>query len=110
MTEKPESTDQAIISDAQLILAEKRTHLAVLRTGIAVIALPLSILSFLIVTSKRYDAIDELHFLLPLSLFCTFLIILGFYLIIHALLRMRHYEQLLKKLKSAHSVLGKLID
>jgi uncharacterized membrane protein YkgB len=47
-----ECPDPIIINEAQLILAEKRTALAAMRTGIAVFALPLSVLSLLIVTSK----------------------------------------------------------
>ncbi|MGA8239636.1 MAG: hypothetical protein WB818_03615, partial [Desulfobacterales bacterium] len=49
--------DPIIINEAQLILAEKRTSLAALRTGITVFALPLSVLSLLIVTSKFYDVV-----------------------------------------------------
>jgi len=49
---KLECPDPIIINEGQLILAEKRTSLAVIRTGIAVFALPLSVLSLLIVTSK----------------------------------------------------------
>ena len=41
--------DAIVINEVQLILAEKRTSLASLRTGIAVFALPLTVLSFLIV-------------------------------------------------------------
>lgn len=41
-----------IINEVQLLLAEKRTTLASMRAGIAVFALPLSVLSVLIATSK----------------------------------------------------------
>jgi uncharacterized membrane protein YkgB len=47
--------ENIIINEVQLILAEKRTSLAVLRTGIAVLVLPLSAVSFLIVTSKYFS-------------------------------------------------------
>ena len=66
-----------IINEAQLILAEKRNSLAVLRTGIAVPVLPLSVVSFLIVTSKYYNLIHVVHLFLPLMILCTILAILG---------------------------------
>jgi len=50
-----------LMNEAQLLLAEKRTSLAALRTGIAVFVLPLSALSFLIVTSRQYSATHVLH-------------------------------------------------
>jgi len=55
-----------VINEVQLILAEKRTSLAAMRTGIAVFALPLSVLSVLIATSKFYDVLNVMHLLVPL--------------------------------------------
>lgn len=49
--------DEVIIDEAKLILAEKRTSMALMRTGIAVFALPLSVLSLLIATSRYYDVV-----------------------------------------------------
>jgi uncharacterized membrane protein YkgB len=56
-----------VINEVQLVLAEKRTSLAAMRTGIAVFALPLSVLSVLVATSKYYDIIRTLSFH-----FCSF--------------------------------------
>ena len=47
--------DNVIFGEIQVLLAEKRTALAGLRTGIAVFALPLSVLSALIATSRYYS-------------------------------------------------------
>ena len=47
--------DNVIFGEIQVLLAEKRTALAALRTGIAVFALPLSVLSALIATSRYYS-------------------------------------------------------
>ena len=54
------------INKIQLILAEKRTSLSLMRMGIAVFVLPLSVFSVLIVTSKYYDTLKVLHFLIPM--------------------------------------------
>src|SRR5947209_13608019 len=98
--EKPDSVDEIIFSEIQIILAEKRTALSGLRTGIAVFALPLSVLSVLIATSKYYQVLNVLHFLVPLLALNAGLIVLGSYLIIHAILRIRHYDRMINELKS----------
>ena len=51
-TEGLPTPDNVIFGEIQVLLAEKRTALASLRTGIAVFALPLSVLSALIATSR----------------------------------------------------------
>ncbi len=43
-----------------------------MRTGIAVLALPLTVMSFLIATSKYYNIFHVLHFLIPLVLLSFF--------------------------------------
>lgn len=99
-----------IINEIQLILAEKRTSLSILRTGIAVFALPLSVLSFLIATSKYYDVIQVIGWLIPLILINMALLVLGSYLIIRAIIRIHRYDQLIKDIKSKYSVLSDFID
>jgi uncharacterized membrane protein YidH (DUF202 family) len=89
-------SDAIAINEAQLVLAEKRTSLAVMRTGIAVLALPLSVTSVLIATSKYYDVLHVLHFMIPL--------------IGRSIIRMRHYDQLIRRIKAAHSILKDFID
>ena len=48
-----------------MLLAEKRTALASLRTGVAVFALPLSVLSALIATSRYYSIEKVMPLLAP---------------------------------------------
>ncbi|MBW2475753.1 MAG: hypothetical protein JRE63_00335 [Deltaproteobacteria bacterium] len=94
----------------QLILAEKRTALSALRKGISAFVFPASVLSVLVATS-RYDEIPQvMHFLLPLLLFCGGLVFLGIYLIVHAILRIRRYDQLVRIIKQRHSLIAELID
>jgi uncharacterized membrane protein YidH (DUF202 family) len=99
-----------VINEAQLILAEKRTSLAVMRTGIAVLALPLSVMSLLIATSKYYNILHVLHFLIPLGILNLVLIVFGAYLIIRSIIKMKHYDRLIHKIKLKHSVLGEFIE
>jgi uncharacterized membrane protein YidH (DUF202 family) len=97
------------INEIQLILAEKRTSLAVMRTGIAVLALPLSVTSVLIATSEYYDAFRVLHFLIPVGFVNLSLLVLGAYLIVRAILRIRRYDHLILKIKQRHSILAEFI-
>jgi len=105
------SNDEAlVVSEVQLLLAEKRTSLAALRTGIAVFVLPLSVLSILIATSKYYDFVHVLHFIIPLLLLNAALVLLASYLIIRSLLRMRHQDKLITEIKKRHPMIAPFID
>lgn len=103
-------TDSIAINEVQLLLAEKRTSLAMMRTGIAVLALPLSIFSVLIATSKYYDVRHVLHFLVPLGILNFALIVLGVYLIIYSIIRMRNYDRLIHEIKLKYSIIREFID
>jgi uncharacterized membrane protein YidH (DUF202 family) len=109
---KDEKSDQdaILINEVQLLLAEKRTALSVMRTGIAVLALPLSVMSVLIATSKYYDVLHVLHLIIPLGTINFALMLFGGYLIIHSILRMRHYDHIIHEIKHKHSIIGGFID
>ena len=103
-------SEDTIIREVQLILAEKRTSLAVMRTGIAVFALPLTVLSVLIATSKYYDIMHVMHLLAPLLLVCGALILLGSYLIIRNIIKIRHYDLIILALRRKHSRIADFIE
>ena len=104
-----EGIDSTVFGEIQLLLAEKRTALSSMRTGIAVFALPLSVLSVLVATSKHYDVLHVLHFLVPLLALNLALIILGSYLVLHSVQRIRHYDRLIKELKQRYSAISEYI-
>jgi uncharacterized membrane protein YidH (DUF202 family) len=79
--------DNMIFGEIQVLLAEKRTPLAALRTGIAVFALPLSVLSALIATSRYYSMDNVLPLLLPLLLLNLGLVVLGTWLVFRSIHR-----------------------
>jgi hypothetical protein len=91
-------------------LAEKRTSLAVMRTGITVLVLPLTVVSALIATSRLYDAVEVVHLLVPLLVFCVGLALLAVFLIVKSLIRLRHYDRVIRELKRSHSRLSAFID
>ncbi len=108
--ENPGKIDAIAINEVQLLLAEKRTSLAVLRTGIAVPALPLSVVSLLIATSKYYDVLHVLHFIIPLSTLNFCLVILGAYLISRSIVKMRGYDRHIQRIKMEYKGLSELIE
>jgi uncharacterized membrane protein YkgB len=99
-----------IINEIQLLLAERRTSLAAMRTGIAVFVLPLSVLSVLIATSRYYDIVHVMHLLLPLMVLCAALVVLGAYLIIRAIIRIRRQDRHIVAIKRKHSRIAEFID
>src|SRR5712671_528864 len=108
-TNESPQLDNLILGEIQVLLSEKRTALSSMRTGIAVFALPLSVLSVLVATSKYYDILHVLHFLIPLLALNLALIILGSYLILHSVWRIRHYDRLIKELKLRYSAIAEYI-
>jgi hypothetical protein len=104
------SIDSVVINEVQLLLAEKRTSLAVMRTGIAVLALPLSVISVLIATSKYYDIAKVLHFVIPLGILNIGLVLLGSYLIIESILKMRGYDQHIRQIKQKYNDISEYIE
>jgi uncharacterized membrane protein YidH (DUF202 family) len=103
-------SDNIIINEIQLLLAEKRTSLATLRTGITVLVLPLSVLSLLIATSKYYNILHVMHLLLPLLGLCAALIALGAYLVIRAIIKIRHQDRHILEIKRKHSRIAEFMD
>ena len=99
-----------IINEVQLLLAEKRTSLAAMRTGIAVFALPITVMSVLIATSKYYDIVHVIHLLVPLLILCAGLVLLGSYLIIRSIIRLHHHDTHISKIKRKYSKLAEFID
>jgi hypothetical protein len=102
--------DNAIFSEIQVVLAEKRTALASLRTGIAVFALPLSVLSVLIATSRYYNVAKVMPFLIPLLIINLGLVALGVWLIYHSLKHIHHHDRVIRDLKEKYRSLADFVD
>src|SRR4030088_751247 len=87
-----------ILGEIQVLLAEKRTALSSLRTGIAIFALPLSVLSVLIATSRYYSIGKGMPLLVPLLLLNLGLVVLGSWLIYHSIHRLHRYDHRIREL------------
>ena len=101
--------DNLIFSEIQVLLAEKRTALASLRTGIAVFALPLSVLSALIATSRYYSLDKVLPLLLPLLLLSLGLVVLGTWLVFRSIRRIRRFEHRIMELSTKYRSIAQFI-
>src|SRR6267154_1270720 len=102
--------DSVIFGEIQVILAEKRTALASLRTGIAVFALPFSVLSILIATSRYYSFDKVMPLLMPLLLLNLGLVVLGSWLIFHSIGRLHHYDRRVRELTKKYRSLAEVVD
>jgi len=102
--------DSVIFGEIQVILAEKRTALASLRTGIAVFALPFSVLSVLIATSRYYSFDKVMPLLMPLLLLNLGLVVLGSWLIYRSIRRIHHYEHRVRELCEKYREFGQFIE
>jgi hypothetical protein len=102
--------DNVIFGEIQVLLAEKRTALASLRTGIAVFALPLSVLSALIATSRYYSMDKVLPLLLPLMLLNFGLVVLGTWLVFRSIHRIHHFEHRIRELSEKYQSLAQFIE
>ena len=109
-TDELPKLDNFIFGEIQVLLAEKRTALSSLRTGIAVFALPLSVLSVLIATSRYYNVVAVLPFLVPLLLLNLGLVVLGSWLIYHAIRRIHHYDRVIQNLRQKYRVIAEFVD
>src|SRR5438477_4284285 len=102
--------DNATFGEIQVILAEKRTALASLRTGIAVFALPFSVLSILIATSRYYSFDKVMPLLMPLLLLNLSLVVLGSWLIYRSIRRIHHYEHRIRELCEKYREIGQFVE
>src|SRR5207245_6295182 len=102
--------DSVICGEIRVLLAEKRTALASLRTGIAVFALPLSVLSALIATSRYYSMEKVMPLLLPLMLLNLGLVVLGCWLVFRSIRRIHHYEARIKELSEKYRSIAQFIE
>jgi len=109
-TNGPPKLDEVIFGEIQVLLAEKRTALASLRTGIAVFALPLSVLSALIATSRFYRIEKVIPLLAPLMLLNLGLVVLGTWLVFRSIHRIRHFEARIRELSEKYRSIAQFIE
>jgi uncharacterized membrane protein YidH (DUF202 family) len=108
--DEPPKLDNLIFGEIQVLLAEKRTALAAMRTGIAVFALPLSVLSVLIATSRYYSIGKVMPLLVPLLLLNLGLVVLGSWLIYHSIRRLHRYDRRIRELTQKYRSIAEFVE
>jgi len=103
-------SEHLLIEAMQLLLEEKQTSLSVMRTGIFILLAQLVFLCVLIATSQFYETLQVVHMIIPFYVLNIALLFLAGYLIVHSLLRIRHYDSLILRLKKKHSWLSEFMD
>src|SRR6266704_2370920 len=109
-TDESPKIDNFILGEIQVLLAEKRTALSSLRTGIAIFALPLSVLSVLIATSRYYTMGKVIPLLVPLLLLNLGLVMLGSWLIYRSIRRIYHFEHRIRELTQKYRSIAEFIE
>ena len=109
-TDEPPKLDNLIFGEIQVLLAEKRTALSSLRTGIAIFALPLSVLSVLIATSRYYNFGKVMPLLVPLLLLNLGLVVLGSWLIYHSIHHLHRLDHRVRELSQKYRSIAEFIE
>src|SRR3977135_3414112 len=109
-TDEPPKVDNLILGEIQVLLSEKRTALSSLRTGIAIFALPLSVLSALIATSRYYSIEKVMPLLVPLLLLNLGLVVLGSWLFFRSIHRIHHFEHRIRELSEKYRSIAEFIE
>jgi uncharacterized membrane protein YidH (DUF202 family) len=102
--------DNLILGEIQVLLSEKRTALSSMRTGIAIFALPLSVLSVLIATSRYYTFEKVMPLLVPLLLLNVGLVVLGTWLIYASIKRLHHFDRRIRDLTQKYRSLAEFVE
>ncbi len=107
--DEPSQLDSLILGEIQVLLSEKRTALSTMRTWIAVFALPLSVLSVLIATSRNYNIGHVMPLLLPLLFLNLGLVVLGSWLVF-SIGRLHHYDRRIRELTQKYRSLADVVE
>jgi uncharacterized membrane protein YidH (DUF202 family) len=83
--------------------AEKRTHLAELRTGIGILTIPFSLTTILIATSNFYELEEVIYFIIGLFVGIIVLALIGGYLVVRSLKRIRLTDSMRAGIRIASS-------
>ncbi len=98
-----EGVDNLIVEGILVLLQEKRTALRMVRIGITAVIAQISILGFLIATSKYYEWIQVMHLWIPFALLNLVVLGVAGYFIFGSLIQMRQLDRQILRYKNSHS-------
>jgi len=110
--EKKYNDDQSnlIVEEILVFLQEKRTVLRMIRIGISAVIAQISILGFLIATSKYYQWMQVMHLWIPFALLNLIVLGIAGYLIFGSLIRLHQLDRQILKYKESHGIIADATD
>ena len=102
--------DNIIVEEILLLLQEKRTALRMVRIGISAIIAQITILSFLIATSKYYEWMEVMHLWIPFALLNLVVLGIAGYFIFGSLIHIHRLDRQIHRYKKSHGVISGLLD
>ena len=91
-----------MVEEILFFLQEKRTVLRMIRIGISAIIAQISILGFLIATSKYYEWMLVMHLWIPFTLLNLIVLGVAVYFIFGSLIRIRQLDRQILRYKKIH--------
>ena len=105
-----EDQDNLIADEILLFLQEKRTILITIRIALGTIMVQISLLSFLIATSRFYQWIEVMHLLVPFVVLNLIVLGIAGYFLVGSLIQWHRLERQIVRYKKSHSRIARCMD
>jgi uncharacterized membrane protein YciS (DUF1049 family) len=105
-----EDQDNLIADEILLFLQEKRTILITIRIALGTIMVQISLLSFLIATSRFYQWIEVMHLLVPFVVMNLIVLGIAGYFLVGSLIQLHRLERQIVRYKKRHSRIAECMD
>jgi uncharacterized membrane protein len=104
-----EDVDNLIVEEILVLLQEKRTALRMVRIGISAVIAQISILGFLIATSKYYEWMQVMHLWIPFALLNLVVLGVAAYFIFGSLIQIQRMDRQILRYKNSHSKIANIM-
>ena len=105
-----EDVENLIVEEILVLLQEKRTALRMLRIGISAVIAEITILAFLIATSKYYVWMEVMHLWIPFVLLFLFVLGIAGYFIFGSIIHIHRLDNQIHRYKKNHGGIANSLD
>jgi hypothetical protein len=102
--------DSLIVEEILVFHQEKRTALRMVRIGISSIIAQITILGFLIATSKYYKWVEVMHLWIPFVVLNLVVLGIAGYFIFGSLIHIHRLDRQIHRYKKSHGVIADSMD
>ncbi len=102
-------SEQLLLAEIQVLLAEKRTYYALLRSAIAIATLPLTVIVFLIATTKYHDLFNRPWLSTVVIIVLAAIVVTGISLGARANRKIKKLNGFVDKIKSENKRLAEIV-